>query len=316
MTRYLITGGAGFVGSHLTRYLVHKGHDVVALDRIDSAGYMGRLDGVPCKFVRHDLAAGINKHVDQAIGPVDMAIHLAAASHVDRSVSDPMCFLQDNILGTYSMLQWARTRHLKKLMVMSTDEVFGAAPIGRSFSEHDVMNPSNPYAGCKAAAELLVPAWAATWRIPAVIVRSTNLYGSGQDPEKFIPLVAGKVQSGDTVQIHADADCKIPSTRCYLHVSDACRAFELILEKGTVLGGNSGGRYNLSGGAEVSNLYVAEQIAEKLGKPLKHELVSFVPNRPRHDMRYAVSWDRLKELGWSPEVGLDDGLREALGEFL
>src|SRR5690606_20539753 len=128
-----------------------------------------------------------------------------------------------------------------------------------------------------------------------------------------IPLVARKVQNGELVQIHADADCRESSTRYYLHVSDVCRAVDVILQKGGVLGGATGGRYNISGDEELANLTVATQIAGLLNKPLQYELVSFVPNRPKHDMRYAVLSDKLRGLGWAPRVGLDAGLREALG---
>lgn len=310
--KYLVTGGAGFIGSHFTRHLLNAGHDVTVVDRIDSAGSLARVDP-RARFVRHDLAAGINGHVDRAIGDVDIVCHLAAASHVDRSVADPWGYVQDNIMATFNMLQWARTRPIAKFMHMSTDEVFGPAPEGVMFKEHDAHNPNNPYAATKAAAEMLCPAWASTFDVPIVVVHCTNVIGSGQDPEKFIPLVAQRVSQDRLVQIHADPNTMRPSTRLYIHVSDVCRAFDAIIEKGGVLGGNGAGRYNISGDTEHSNLDVAQRIAELLGKELRYELVSFVPNRPKHDQRYSVSWTKLAALGWEPRVGLLEGLREAVG---
>lgn len=323
MSRYLVTGGAGFIGHHYVKHLLAAGHDVVVLDRLDSAGHMGRLPDFDdydvglghnnrLRFVRHDLASAINGHVDRAIGDVDYVVHLAAASHVDRSVVSPDEYLQDNVLGTFNLLQWARTRPVRKVMCMSTDEVFGPAPEGREFHEHDALSPANPYAATKAAAELLCPAWASTFDVPIVVVRCTNVIGSGQDPEKFVPLVKERVQSGKMVQIHADPSCKASSTRYYIHVSDVCRAFDTIIGSGGILGGNGAGRYNITGDTEWSNLEIATRIAKMLGEVLKYELVAFVPNRPKHDQRYAVSGFRLRELGWSPRVGIDAALREAL----
>ena len=309
--RYLVSGAAGFVGSWYTRHLLDQGHEVVALDRIDSAGYLGRLDR-RAKFVRHDLAAELNSHVDRAIGDVDYVVHLAAGSHVDRSVTDPECFLFDNVVATFRLLQWARKRPIKKFLCMSTDEVFGAAPNNVTFREHDAFNPTNPYSALKAGAELLCPAWSNTYDVPIVIVRSTNIYGSGQDREKYIPLAAERIAKGELVQIHADANTMASSTRFYLHASDVCKAFDIILEKGGILGGTGAGRYNLSGHVEHSNLEVAQRIADHLGKQLRYELVAFVPNRPRHDQAYRVSWTKLAQLGWEPLVSLEDGLREAL----
>ncbi|HEX5017655.1 MAG TPA: GDP-mannose 4,6-dehydratase [Actinomycetes bacterium] len=330
--RYLVTGGCGFIGSHYVRHLVQQGHEVVVVDRLDHAGaadrlaMMTRLEVTPIeggfdlkiangavKFVRHDLAAGINAHVDRAIGDVDIVCHMAAASHVDRSVVDPWCYLQDNVVATFQLLQWVRTRPIKRFFHMSTDEVFGPAPDGVTFREHDAHNPNNPYAATKAAAEMLCPAWASTFDVPIVVVHCTNVIGSGQDPEKFVPLVAQRVMNGEMVQIHADPQTMAPSTRLYIHVSDVCDAFDTIIAKGGILGGNGAGRYNISGDVEWSNLEVAKTVADLLGKDLRYELVSFVPNRPKHDQRYSVSWKKLKALGWSPRVGLLDGLREALG---
>ncbi len=311
--RYLVTGGCGFIGHHYVKHLVAQRHEVVVLDRLDSAGHLGRIDSIAgVKFVRHDLASAINGHVDRAIGEVDIVVHLAAASHVDRSVVSPAEYLQDNVVGTFNLLEWARKRPIRKVMCMSTDEVFGPAPEGREFFEHDALSPANPYAATKAAAELLCPAWANTFDVPIVVVRCTNVIGSGQDPEKFVPLVKHKVLNDQLVQIHADPSCKHSSTRFYIHVSDVCRAFDTIITAGGILGGNGAGRYNITGLREWSNLEVAQRIAGLLGRQLKHELVAFVPNRPKHDQRYAVAGDRLRELGWEPRVGLDAGLREAL----
>lgn len=218
MTRILVTGGAGFIGSHFIRHLLDETDwDIVSLDRLDEAGDQNRcatLIGPRLKNVWHDLRATISPSVARQLGgDFKYIVHMAAASHVMRSVKDPIGFVLDNALGTANLLEYARLAEPSKTLYFSTDEVFGPAPIGTSFDEYSAHNPNNPYAASKAAAEALCPAWANTYGLPICVTHCTNVYGPGQNDEKFIPLVVGKVLRGETVQIHADyATATVPSS--------------------------------------------------------------------------------------------------------
>lgn len=321
-TNILVTGGAGFIGSHFVRHVLRETDwHVTVLDKLDEAGSQGRLEaaklerGDRLQFVWHDLRAPINPVMLRSRGEFRYVVHMAAASHVDRSVKDPVGFVLDNVLGTAHLFQYCLIHNTpKKLLYFSTDEVFGPAPVGVSYYESDRLNPNNPYAASKAAAEVLCPAWANTFDLPITVTHCTNVYGPGQYAEKFIPLCAEKIRNGETVQIHA-RDGK-PSSRYYVHVYDVCRAVMTVLMKGETIGSASTGRYNIAGDVEYSNLDVAKHIASLMVPQsltaFRYELVDHVPNRPRHDMRYAVRDEKLRALGWKPRVGLTEGLRHVL----
>ena len=314
--RILISGAPGFVGSHLVKYiLANTDWHITALDRLDEAASLSRLGKLSSRvdFIWHDLKAPLQTG---ALGhealrkPFDYIAHLAAASHVDRSVRWPMQFLQDNVMGTAHMLEYAREVGCGKFLYFSTDEVFGDADRGEDFDEYARHFPTNPYAASKSAAESLCPAWAHTYGVPIVISHGTNFFGEGQDAEKFVPLAIGKIREGRMLQIHSRDG--VPSTRFYLHAENTASAIVTILEKGGIIGNPETGRYNISGDVELSNVHVAERIADLLGKPLRHELVDFVPNRPRHDQRYAINSTRLEALGWKRTVSFEEGLRRTV----
>lgn len=316
MTNLLLTGGAGFIGGHLCRYILENTDwTVTVLDRIDEAGTLGRIAdkfGPRCRFFWHDLKAVINPVMVRDSGQFDYVAHLAAGSHVDRSVRDPVSFVADNAMGTAHLLEYVRHHQPQaKTLYFSTDEVFGPAPPGVTFDEHSRHEPHNPYAASKAAGEALCPAWANTYGMPIVVTHCTNVVGPGQYGEKFVPLCARLIGEGATVQIHARGG--VPASRYYVHVSDVCRAVLAILTRGGVIRGPESGRYNISGTEEHSNLLVAQTIAKLLGKELRHELVENAPNRPRPDMRYAIAGSKLAALGWAPRVGLESALADCLG---
>lgn len=314
--RILCTGGAGFIASHFIRLLLETTqYSVTSMDRLDDAGSLDRLVALkrryPTRF-NHcymDLRAEVPAWM--GVEKYRYVAHLAAGSHVDRSVRNPLQFVADNVTGTANLLEYVRAYQPEaKTLLFSTDEVFGAAPDGVSFDEYSSHWPTNPYAASKAAAEALAPAWAATYGMPLVVTHCTNVVGAHQSAEKFVPLCIGKVQRGELVQIHAAG--KTPSTRYYVDVSDVSTAILTILEKGGIMAGAQSGKFNISGSEELSNLDVAQRIAAALGKPLNYELVDFVPNRPRHDMRYAIDSTRLESLGWAPRVRFDESLRRIL----
>lgn len=327
MTRILVTGAAGFIGSHLVdRILKTTDWDVTCLDRLDHAGNLGRLAALPsfernrhrCRVVFHDLRAAISPGVVRQLGDFDFVAHLAAGSHVDRSVVDPSGFVLDNVLGTAHLLDWCR-EHARRTLVFSTDEVLGSALDGVTFFEGDRLNPLNPYAATKAGSELLAPAYANTYRMDIVVTRCANVFGERQDPEKFIPLCIRKVMSGEVVQIHSREmiiplhDYRrelVPSSRLYTHVENVTAATLLVLESGESIGGEDAdtGRYHISGGEERSNLTVAQDIARIMNKQLEYELVVDPPGRPRPDMRYSIDASKLRRLGWEPETTFTEGL--------
>ncbi len=319
MKNLLLTGGCGFLGASLCRYVLQNTDwDVTVLDKLDEAGTLNRIadlrDGYPSRLRMffHDLRAPINPVMLRDHGRFDYVAHLAAASHVDRSIVDPIGFILDNVLGTGHLLEYVRRNHQDaKTLVFSTDEVFGPAPHGVEYDEYSAHCSHNPYAASKAGSEALCPAYAITYGMQIVVSHCTNLYGPHQYREKFVPLVAEKVKRSELVQIHTVGGQV--ASRYFLHVTDAARAIVTILERGGVIFGPGSGKYNITGDREHGMLSVAQQIAAVLGQPLLHELVENPPNRPRPDARYALSGAKLAALGWAPQVAFEDGLRDALG---
>jgi dTDP-glucose 4,6-dehydratase len=331
MKRVLVTGSCGFLGSHLVDFILRTTDwQVVGLDRTDAAGDCNRVMNLPSvrashgrfMFTYRDLRAEIPfksawSESTLEAGPFDFLVHMAASSHVDRSLANPRMFLDDNVTGTFNLLEWVRSgnvlRHGGKFLYFSTDEVFGPAAPGQAFSEWDRFAANNVYASTKAAAECLTTAWANTFGLPIVISHGCNFYGEGQHSEKFVPLLIHRISRGHKILIHADHTKTVPSSRFYLHAENVCSAVMLLLEKGRCLDGSDReGKYNIIGDEEVSNLDLAGRIAALLDKPLDFELVDYVPGRPHHDMRYAMRGERLRELGWKPHVSLDEGLRRVV----
>lgn len=309
--RILVTGACGFIGSHLVDYFLARGHDVVALDRIDETASLGWLPKeVP--MVWHDLRApiGTGFGVGQLSKPFDWVCHLAAASHVDRSVRDPVSFLMDNCIGTANLLEWARKANPGKFLYFSTDEVFGPAKTWSSYPPQARHRPTNPYAASKAAAEALVSTWSSTYGMRIAVSHCTNVYGPRQHPEKLIPLAIRTILQGGTIQVHS-RDGR-PARRFYVHVLDVCRAVDAIMSRGSVVADGRSGRYNISGDAEVTVSDVVERIGEALGKQPRVELVEDPPGRPRPDMRYSVDDTETRALGWSPIVSFVSGLYETV----
>lgn len=287
---------------------VRDGHDVTVLDALSVGGSLAHLSEVQdqIRFVWHDLRSPVPD-----IGQFDWIAHLAAESHVDRSIQDPVGFVMANVVGTAHMLNFAREqRNLQRFFQMSTDEILGSAEGLPPFGENGRAWPTNPYAASKEGAEALCTAYQNTYDIPIVLSHCTNAFGTRQDKEKLIPLVRNKILAGEKVLIHARNG--VSSTRFYVHTSDICSAIVVMLEGGELMHGPDTGKYNISGDQERTNLSVAQDIAAILGKPLDYEMVDFVEGRPRHDMRYSVDDSKLRALGWKPEVDWSDGLRHTL----
>ncbi len=317
MTSVLVTGGAGFIGHHLIEHLF-KNTDwhVVCLDRLDTSGNLSRLaellDATPdyrkrFQFIWHDLKAAINSQIASSIGRVRYIFHLAAASHVDRSISDPLAFVYDNVVGTAHLLDYARgVDSLDKLMNFSTDEVFGPAPLGTTYAEWDRYDSTNPYSATKAGAEELGLAFANTYRLPVVTTHSMNVFGERQHPEKFVPMCIQRALSGEKLLIHCSKE-GVPGSRHYVHARNVSDAVLFLCEHG-----RPREKYNIVGHQEVSNLEMAQRIADILGKPLNYELIDFHSSRPGHDLRYALRDTKLGPLGFDYKVTFDESLRRTV----
>ena len=311
--RILLTGGAGFIGHHVAEhYLRNTDAEIVFLDRLDTSGSLGRIVAIDgwdkyrsrCRWVWHDLRAPVNYTARREIGEVEVVLHLAASTHVDRSIMDPLSFVYDNVVGTANILDFARHHNtLQKFLYFSTDEVFGPADWGYAFDEWDAYRSGNPYAATKAGGEELCLAYENTYKLPVVITHTMNVYGERQHHEKFIPKVVRKVVNGDRVQIHSDSSKTRSGSRSYIDVRDVASAVDFVVHRG-----KSGEKYNVVGEREVSNLDLATKIAEICGKPLHYDMVDFHSSRPGHDLRYALSGRKLATMGWKHLCSFEESL--------
>jgi len=315
--RILVTGGAGFIAHHfIFEVLIRTDWDVVTIDRLDYSGNYNRLQEIleglnPAERKRvtilyHDLKAEINPHIASRIGKIDYVAHIAAASHVDRSIEDPMSFVMDNVVGTTNILNYARQLDsLEKFIYFSTDEVFGPAPEGVSYKENDRYNSTNPYSASKAAGEEMAVAFENTYGMPIIITHTMNVFGERQHPEKYIPMCIRKIRDGETITVHSNAEKTKAGSRHYIHahdVADAClflllNDFEVQYDYGHA----KCPKYNIVGPTELDNLALAHLIADYQGKQLRYEMVDFHSARPGHDLRYALSGEKLAKLGWKPK---------------
>jgi len=312
----LITGGAGFIAHHVIDHILKTTDwNVITLDRLDFSGNLNRLaEVVPntnrVRTVFHDLKAELNPQIVSTIGDVDIILHLAAGSHVDRSIEFPMEFVLDNVVGTGHILDYARKLpNLERFIYFSTDEVFGPAPNGVNYGEYDRYNSSNPYSASKAGGEELAVAFANTYKMPIYITHTMNVFGQRQHPEKYIPVCIKRTRDGEKITIHSDPTKTIPGSRYYIHASDVAEALLFILNLKDQCNGS---KYNVVGKEEINNLQLAQLIADAQGKELIYELSDFHSARPGHDLRYALSGDLLRSLGWEPKVSLTERIGEVV----
>jgi len=296
MTTCLVTGGAGFLGSHLVKHLLeHTDWNIKVWDSFTYAAMGGeRLKGL-AKNSRFDLTVIDVNHADyQELDPsIKYIAHLAAETHVTRSIEKARPFLYSNIFGTYSMLEFARQLpNLKKFLYFSTDEVFGSSDLTEEyFGEWSRYRSGNPYAATKAAGEELALAWCNTFGVPVVISHCSNLFGEGQHPEKFIPRIIYEISRDREVVIHAKPNGE-PGRRMYVYVGDVAAAIKLLLEQAEIHC-----KYNIPG-VTFSNLEIAEKISGMIGKKLKYSLAYPHKERPGWDFSYNISGDAIKEYGW------------------
>lgn len=308
--KLLVTGGAGFIGSNFIHYILdrHKDWAIINLDQLTYAGDLKNLSGIDearCRFVRGNIAEPAV--VDGVIrSGVDVIINFAAESHVDRSIKDATPFLDSNVKGVQVLLEAARRSGVPKLIQVSTDEVYGSLGPSGFFTEDSPLAPNSPYSASKAAADLLVRAYHRTYGLPVVITRCSNNFGPRQYPEKLVPVIIKHALAGRPVPIYGDG----LNVRDWIYVLDHCRALETV-----VLGGRPGEVYNIGGGAELTNLELTGKILDLLNRP--RSLIRFVEDRPGHDRRYAINYEKIKRaLGWKPGYEFNAALKDTVHWYM
>jgi len=326
--KILVTGGAGFIGSNLVRLLVGRAHQVLNVDGLTYAGNSASLADLKGNLAHRLLEADITDADTMAKAFADFqpdaVMHLAAESHVDRSIDGPGAFIQTNVVGTYTLLQAARgywsalpadRKSTFRFLHVSTDEVYGSLGAEGKFTETTPYDPHSPYSASKAASDHLARAWADTYGMPVLVTNCSNNYGPFQFPEKLIPVVILKALRGDPIPVYGKGE----NIRDWLHVEDHARALLAVLEKGRV-----GHTYNIGGDNELQNIELVRMlcaILDDLHPPPgggKHaDAIQFVTDRPGHDLRYAIDASKIRsELGWEPRHRRETGFRETVAWYL
>jgi dTDP-glucose 4,6-dehydratase len=290
--RVLVTGGAGFIGSHFVKRLVAGGDDAIVLDKLTYAGNPANLEGTGAALVVGDIADP--EAVARAASGCDAIVNFAAETHVDRSILGPKEFVSTDVLGTMTLLEWARANEARFVQV-STDEVYGDLEAGGRSTESDPLRPSSPYSAAKAGGDLQVLAYVRTYGVNASITRGANTFGPNQYPEKLVPLFVTNALDGEPLPVYGDGQ----QVREWLHAEDHCAAVDLVLREGA-----PGEIYNV-GGEEHVNLEVTHRILELTGAD--PALVRYVDDRAGHDRRYALDDSKLRTLGWTPEHSFGEG---------
>jgi dTDP-glucose 4,6-dehydratase len=325
MSNILITGGAGFIGSHVVRRMVknYPNYNIYNLDKLTYAGNLENLKDIENEQNYHFLKADIQnaEEIDQIFKKhqITHVIHLAAESHVDRSISNPIEFVMTNVVGTVNLLNvaknnWSGDLNNHKFYHVSTDEVYGALGAEGFFTEETSYDPHSPYSASKASSDHFVRAYYDTFGLQILISNCSNNYGSHHFPEKLIPLCIHNIKNNLPLPIYGDGKY----TRDWLFVEDHARAIDVIFHKGTI-----GETYNIGGFNEWQNIDLVKLLCEimdnKLDRPegSSEKLITFVKDRPGHDLRYAIDASKIeKELGWRPSVTFEEGLEKTVDWFL
>jgi len=306
--KLLVCGGYGFIGStfiknHLNNF---SNDEIINIDNLAIGSNKFNLSEINNKnysFVKEDIKNF--DAIEKISKDVDIIINFAAETHVDRSISNPKPFIETNILGTYSLLESSR-KYDKKFIHISTDEIYGDLENKESFSENDILKPSNPYSATKAAADLLVGSYQRTYGIDCIITRCTNNFGTNQFPEKLIPKTIIRASKDLKIPLYGDGN----QIRSWIYVLDHVTAIDALISKG-----KSGEIYNITAWNEISNRDMVEKILKIMNKP--SDLIEFVPDRPGHDKHYSINSSKIKnEINWSPKFNFDDALKETVNWYL
>jgi dTDP-glucose 4,6-dehydratase len=327
--KVLVTGGAGFIAHHVIDTILERTDwDVVTLDRLDFSGNLNRLHELMetkdeatrqrVRFVFHDLKAEISPLTFNNIGDCHYVLHLAAGSHVDRAIENPLEFVLDNVVGTCNILNYARKcKNLERFVYFSTDEVFGPAPKGVLYDERARYNSTNPYSATKAGGEELAVSFHNTYSMPIYICHTMNVFGPRQHPEKYVPKSIKNIRDGGVITVHADPVSGQPGSRYYVHVSDVADALMHILNLDEHrfepdYGGAKCPKFNIVGNEEIDNLELIQIIGKVMNKKVNYELIDFNKSRPGHDLRYSLSGEYMRSLGWEPRIRLRDRIEEVV----
>lgn len=315
--KILLTGGCGFIGHHFAEYVhKHTDWDIIIIDKLSYASMgLNRLRNnnlllsPRVKVFAFDICQGFSDGIKQEIGnDINYIVHMAAETHVDKSIAEPFKVITNNVNSTINLLEWART--LKKLEIFfyfSTDEVFGPALGDTLYKEWDRHKPTNPYSASKSAAENICIAYENTYKIPLMIVNVMNAFGERQYVEKFIPLCIKKILNEETIYIHSYPNKLKSGTRFYIHAQNIASAVLFLIQNGTI-----GEKYNIAGEKEVSNLDLALLISKFVGKELKYEMTDFHSSRPGHDLRYGLDGTKIYKLGWKPTFNFEQSLEKTV----
>lgn len=315
--KIILTGGCGFIGHHFAEY-IHKNTDwdIIIIDKLNYASLgLDRLRNNELLYSKRvkvftiDLCNELSEGVKREIGDdINYIVHMAAETHVDNSITEPMKIITNNVNSTVNLLEWARTlNNLEIFFYFSTDEVFGPALGDTLYKEWDRHKPTNPYSASKSAAENICIAYENTYKIPLMIVNVMNAFGERQHVEKFIPKCIKKILNDELIYIHSYPDKKESGTRFYIHSQNIANAVLFLIKNGTI-----GEKYNISGEKEVSNLELAKLIAKFIGKELKYEMIDFHSSRPGHDLRYGLNGNKIYELGWNPNFNFELSLEKTV----
>lgn len=313
MKRILVTGCLGFIGSYFCKYMLNKYKDISII------GFNRKSDErneLRIKDIRDTI---VNKRFHMIYGDltdfsatsgllenIDYAVHFAAKTFVDHSIQDAYPFIQSNIIGTYNLLEQARKYKPNKVIIVSTDEVYGAILDG-SYNEDSRLNPTNPYSAAKAAGDMLAVAYYNTYKVPIIITRTENNYGEYQHPQKVFPVFVKKALADELLPVYGDGKHK----RMWLYVKDHCTAIDLLLEKG-----QTGEIYHIAGEQELENIELAKWVLRLLGKPESQiEFIDDYNIRPGHDRRYSLSCDKIKKLGWKAEIDIPEGFEKTVNWY-
>ncbi len=303
--RLLVTGGAGFIGSNFVHRALARGDEVTVYDALTYAGNPANLAGLDggdgYRFVQGDVCDG--GALADAMAGHDAVVHFAAESHVDRSITDPARFVITNCQGTATVCEVALQLGVERVLHVSTDEVYGSIDVG-SFVETDSLGPNSPYSASKAGSDLIALSYHATYGLPVVVTRSSNNYGRFQLPEKVITLFVTNLLEGRRVPLYGDG----LNVRDWCHVDDNCDAIDLVLRSG-----EPGGIYNVGSGNELTNLDLTSRLLSLCGAD--DSSIEQVDDRPGHDRRYSIDTTRIRDLGWSPQRGLDEGLEATVAWY-
>lgn len=322
--KVILTGANGFVGHHiLEHFLKYTDWEIFCLDKLSyaSAGHdrirdIDAFDDKRVKIFTTDLSRKFEEGLIQELGDINYIFHVAADSHVDNSISDPVPFIKNNVMSTVNILEYARKlKNLEKFIYFSTDEVYGSAPVGKNYKEGERFNCGNPYSASKGAAECVCQSYANTYQMPIIVTNTMNVIGERQHPEKFVPKVIRKVLAGEPITIHSNKEKTKAGSRFYIHARNIASALLHIIDNCDETLDNydaSMGRYNIVGEEETDNLQLAQMIADILGKELKYEMVDFHSQRPGHDLRYALDGEKMKSLGWKHPVEFRDSLKKTI----